>query len=221
MPSAMAANTTIGDSSIPLKVNNVFTWKITQANLTDPYGYDFKVGDKINITIVGISQGSFSTIPTLVVNGTEGYYNESSKTWTLLENVDLIYYNATTHQYFTTEFADWLHHFRVFLTPIPLNMTMIENCIKIAAPYNLIEVSGNVLNFTFTGDPYESFVYTYNSKGQCTTYDWYYNGEILYKLELETSSSSISLGFYFVLFTVISMVSLIIIIKKRHIRVKQ
>ena len=97
---------------------------------------------------------------------------------------------------------------------------MIKNCIEIAAPEDLIEVSGNVLNFTFTRVPYESFVYTYNSKGQCTTYDWYYNGEIFYKLELETSSS-ISLGFYFVLFTVISMVSLIIIIKKRQIRVKQ
>jgi hypothetical protein len=220
MPGAMAANTTIGDSSIPLEVHNVFTWKITQANLTDPYGYDFKVGDKINITIVGISQGSFTTIPTLVVNGNMGYYNKSSKTWTLLENVDLIYYNATTQQYFTTQFEDWLHHFRVFLTPIPLNMTMIKNCIEIAAPVHLVEISGNVFNFTFTGDPYESFVYTYNSKGQCTTYDWYYNGEILYKLELQTSSS-ISLGFYFVLFTVISMVSLIIIIKKRQNRVKQ
>lgn len=202
--------TTIGDSTFPADEGDTYTWRMTYChpNDTDNSG----IGSYYNFSIERIYRDSyFPMTHALIVNATIGVYAKGQNTHLTLNIPDYVVYNATMH------YLD-LNLGKPFIIPIPLNLTMIaENFEDSVLNYTII---GSTLTIYYGSG--KSKVYKFNSNGFVTTITDYELGEKYYEFKLSgAKESAIPFGNYYILFSTLTVICVVIAVKKRHILLKK
>ncbi|MHA1296657.1 MAG: hypothetical protein ACTSRH_07955 [Promethearchaeota archaeon] len=200
--------TTLGESSFPAEENDYFIWKCV--NSTDP---KHNIGDLIRFTVEKIYNETFDGIHSLIVNYTIENYNFISGLWIPQQtNTFYMAYNKTKN------FLNWsmisYRQANIYLVPIPVNLTLIGDAIASAGFLNY-SISGDKLVLDYRNSTIVQL--TINPDGISTTIEKITNGSLVYKWELNTSKIIvvIPLGNSFIIYVIISIVSLTILLKKK------
>jgi hypothetical protein len=209
-PVAMS-QTTIGNSTIPVEVDDVITWKCTYLHVT-LYPIYYGAGSILEYTIEEISRGSHGPLSyALIANITEKFDYTNIVNYTKIVNTPtyLVYNKSLNYiEYNKTESFD----FKAFIVPIPLNLTLVADYFETLG--YTCEVDGNKLRF-IDGDSIKEN--TYNSNGLLTKYEWRNTaGDLAMRYKLVVPDKDvIPLGLSFLLFTALTVLSLVAILKKR------
>ena len=139
------------------------------------------------------------------------FYNATDATWdTLLNDTRYIAANATQDYIYFREFG---HAGVFFFLPIPINLTMLGEYALSLLPYFSYSISGDSITIeSFSHD----FILTFNSNGIMTKMITTAFGLAPTELTLENRSPGVSFGFYYLFFTLIGIIGLVYL-KKRKI----
>ena len=212
-------STTIDDSTYPVAEGDIYIWKCT---LCDP-SWDLiaGVGSYHSITIDRIYRGSFfDPHPinggfikyALIVDVTEERYLKGLDQHDIWEEPYYVVYNKSLHYLYLEDAISRI-------VPIPLNLTLIAESMESSRGISCT-IDGNTISYEH--DPEEFSEYTFNSNGIATTWRYIANSTTMYRFELGNGEeSTIPFGNYYILISSITLICLVIIIKKRHISFKK
>jgi hypothetical protein len=209
-PVAMS-QTTIGNSTIPVEVDDVITWKCTYLHVT-LYPIFYGAGSTLELTIEDIYRGSDGPLSyALITNITSKFESEKDNFTDIANYPNYIVYNKSLN-YITYNNIDPLHSFKAYIVPIPLNLTLIAEYYESLG--DSCSVDGNKLIFIDVDKIEEN---TYNSNGILTKYEWRNTaGDLARRIKLVVPDKDvIPLGIYFLLFTALTVFSLVVIVRKR------
>jgi len=237
---------TFGDSVINVDVGTVITLTCTQTQETGLPGGP-KVGDKISTTINAVTNENNLVV---VNGSFETYNSTTRTWSTSVNNVTILKYNSTTNYFNCSIDMGYAISYSEVIAPYPLNLTIVANFfdseestyVMNSTIYTLNFSSiivGSVFNLTWNINVNHtkggSFwrACTYNSLGILTQLEiecpgWFGPGypppgfdptiSTIYKVQYPPTP--IPFGFSFIGITVISVITLVIIVKKRKLHVK-
>ena len=187
--------TTIEDTTFPADVGKTYSWKVTYA--------DESKGAKLIYTIESIEKGVHNTIDALIVYCTIiGYPPEGGSVD--LANNSLYLAANKTQNYLAFETYWW----GPVMIPTPINLTLVAEAIH-AYNYSIVD------NTIIETDMEYSSEYTFNTKGFLTTVVAKEDGIMIWKCVLDTSEAAIPIGNYFLIFIVISVITLVYLKKQK------
>ncbi|TKJ18739.1 MAG: hypothetical protein CEE43_17225 [Promethearchaeota archaeon Loki_b32] len=200
--------TTQGDTTFGVDRLDEYNWKIT-AGAPEVIGYKYKI--KIENIFVG--GGVYQpNVHCCLLDVTMEFYNATDATWdTLINNSRYIAANETEDYIY---FRDFDHVGVFFFIPTPINLTMLGEYALSLPAYFSYSVSGNSITMeSFFGD----YILTFNSNGVMTKMIATAFGISAAELTLVTGDApAISFGFYYLFFTLIGIIGLVYL-KKRKI----
>ncbi|MFW9940722.1 MAG: hypothetical protein ACFFFT_06760 [Candidatus Thorarchaeota archaeon] len=205
------STTTIGNTTFPADEGDSYLWKVSSA--TGPAELFF--GWRINLTIEDIDHGLYLDTNSLIVNCTIDCYNKTGGVW--YNDITRKFYMAANISENFIKFGSWLSSgLIIFIIPIPINLNLIGEYLDTLVSITGSSVSGNTIISSGGVGIYEQ---TFNSNGILTKFVTKVEGEIMWKLTLETPSddNGIPLGYSFVIFMIISILA-IIYIEERKIK---
>ncbi|MFX1315294.1 MAG: hypothetical protein ACFE9T_05485 [Promethearchaeota archaeon] len=195
-------DTTIGNSTVPVEEGDFYKWKMTYCHPN--YSSFWGVGSYINLTVETIEQGSFGPMTeALLISVTFGEYIKGLDVHGSVYFANWLVYNATLHYLYIEDL--------LFIVPIPLNLTLVAE----AWGEPIYTIEGR----TYTTNPGSGYdvIFKFNSDGFVTNYIRYYEGEKLYEYTLGGGEEEIPFGNYFLLVSIIAIISVILIIKKQQL----
>ena len=195
---------TIGNSTFHADEGDVYTWEMTYCHpaLNASYG----VGSYINLTIEDIGQGAyFSITHALLVNATLGYFRINANAHQVSYIQNYIVHNATQHYFYSPTFT-------LFIIPTPLNLTMICDFFETQG-YTCTRDGKKVTAEFFD----EIHTYKYNSIGHLIEYTFSEDNELgfVYGSNGSDGGSTISFGYYLLVFAIIGTLALIYLEKRK------
>jgi len=201
--------TTIGDSTFPADEGDVYTWEMTYCHPNSTWFAG--VGSYYNLTIEKIYRDTyFPMTHALIVNATKGEYMKGLNAHISYNVPDFVVYNAS---------LQYINLIELYIVPIPLNLSMIAEYYE--GKGHTCTIDGTTLTIDYFGEPVYD-VYKFNSNGFATTITMFYGGEIEYIFQLGgAEESEIPFGNYYILFSILTVICLIIVVKKRYISLKK
>jgi len=194
-------NATIGDSTFPADEGDIYTWKCTYCSPN--WSLFLGVDSQVEVNINRIYQGSYMEVgQALIVNVTLNYYIKATD-----------YHMSINFPYYIV-YDEIFHYKRIvhcFIVLTPINLTLIADYI-IRSGDNC-SIQGNYLNVDYgynrTGH------YLYNLNGFATKFEYREIGITQYIIKLVRRKTTIDLGYYYILFSIISIISIGIFTKKK------
>ncbi|MFX1464356.1 MAG: hypothetical protein ACFFBF_15130 [Promethearchaeota archaeon] len=205
--------TTIGDTTFPAEVGDVYVWHFLEA-----YGSDFS--DKINFTAEAVYQGQHASVDALIVNYSQGYYNDTTAQWTTTH--DNVFYMAAneTQNYFNISSTFWGYPI-AYLIPTPINLSAIALTLSSHPEIDSYEVFSDRIHLYRDGGDYQYKLW-FSSSGILTRWEERTNVfASVFVLETpldgngEDGGGAISFGHSFLIFALISIVALVYLKKKK------
>lgn len=213
-PSVKCA-TTIEDTTFPGEVGDIYTWEVTYSISAE------QIGDLVNFTTEAIYKGQYASVASLKVNCSIQHYNSTIDLWIDLYNNSFYMAANQTQQYYALD-PFFLDEIALFLIPTPINLTAFGLIFSTNPRVSTYSIDGNTLKIN-TFD-YSIFEFTFSSSGILTSLTAYFTLIGLTKVfemilitpidEGNGDEEIISLGSYFLIFTLISVVGLVCIKKK-------
>ncbi len=204
--------TTIGDTTFPAEVGDVYVWHFLEA-------YGTELSDKINFTTEAVYQGQHASVDALIVNYSLGYYNTTSSQWTTTH--DNVFYMAAneTQNYFNISSTFWGYPI-AYLIPTPINLSAIALTLSSHPGIDSYDVYSDRIHLYRDGGDYQYKLW-FSPSGILTR--WEERTSLFASVfELETpldgngeDGGAISLGHYFLIFALISIVALVYLKKKK------
>jgi hypothetical protein len=198
--SSATSITTQGDTTFNVDEGDFFLWTITG-------------GDKYNLTIEEIYNGTYMSIDSYMINVSLGYYDSQYDTW--WTNPNNAFYVAANE---TLDFITYSSHLGpglYLIIPTPINLTMFGEYVVGWPSIDNYTVSSDQITFTFSA---ENIVYNvkFNSDGILTKYVIKYEDNTTSVIELVTGDKeAIPYGYFFMIFTLIGIISLIYLEKRK------
>ena len=150
-------------------------------------------------------KGVHNTIDALMVYCTIITYAPTGGALTI-ENNSLYMAANNTQNYLVFE-VYWMLY--TVIIPTPIDLTLVAECLH-ATNYSIV---GNTIIENYYGDTQE---YTFNDEGFLTSHVWKEDGEMQYRLVLDTGGdAAIPFGNYFLIFAVISVLALVYLKKQK------
>ncbi|MFX1314626.1 MAG: hypothetical protein ACFE9T_02090 [Promethearchaeota archaeon] len=201
-------DTTIGDATFPADEGDSYKWVVTYCH--PMYNWILGAGSYLNVTIDAIYSGSYGPMThALIINATVAQYFKGLDQYSVWDTPFYIVYNNSMHFLY----AGW---FGYTILPIPLNLTLAAD-FAISLGYSAT-VDGNTL--TLEDDPGELDVYNFNSHGfviSAIEYENYTDTVVKFELSgVGADGGEISYGNYFLIYSISTVVCLIVIVKIRH-----
>jgi hypothetical protein len=208
---ATVSQTTIDDSTIAVEVDDIIAWKCTYLHIS-LYPFFYGVGSILEYTIEDISRGSHGGLSyALIVNITSKFGYERENFTSIVNYPEYMVYNKSLNFIEYNNSIPALHSFKAFIIPFPLNLTLIADYFESLG--DTCEVDGNKLRFIDGNEVREN---TYNSDGILTKYEWRADGTLAMQYKLAgPSKDEIPFGNFFLLFTIITVLALIVIFRKK------
>jgi hypothetical protein len=203
--------TVIGQTTFPFEEEDSFVWRCV--NSTGP---KHNSGDLTRFTVESIYNDTVEGINCLMVNYSIDEYDVIKGNWIRYQD-DLFYlaYNETE------QFLNWsavaYHDANIYLSPTPVNLTLIGNAVERAGFWNYT-INDNMIMFDYgNGTTVEI---TINSQGISTTIESYNLTKTVYKWELEEDNIIviIPMGNYFLYFGTASIGVILFYTKKKLIK---
>ncbi|MFW9940720.1 MAG: hypothetical protein ACFFFT_06750 [Candidatus Thorarchaeota archaeon] len=204
--------TTQGDTTFNVDEGDFFLWATTG-------------GDKINLTIEEIYKGTYLSVDSYMINATIGnYYSQENFWWKIISNEFYIAANET---------LDFIHYSRLsgsliyLIIPTPINLTMIGEHAISKPGFNNYTVSGDQITLIDFPEYPDHMVYivTFNSDGILTKIVAKFRNELTeyeetyWEMVLSTGDEeAIPYGYFFMIFTLIGVISLVYLEKKEKLR---
>jgi hypothetical protein len=199
--------TTQGDTTFGVDKGDFYRWTFTS-------GPPSLKGFKYNLTIEDIYNGSHLTIDSYIIDATLGFYNKTEKLWhTLIIDSFLVAANETL------DFVDYASVLRYslfyFIIPTPINLTMIGEYSKYSGTSSSYVVSEDQLTledlFNLT------YILTFNSDGLLIKSVVESEITTVAVLELDSGGGedTIPFGYFFMIFILIGVISLVYLIKRK------
>jgi len=199
--------TTQGNTTFGVDRLDVYNWKTT-AGAPEVIGYGYKI--KVENIYVGGGHYQPNTHCCLF-DVTMEFYNATDSTWSTLIN-DSRYIAANETQNYIY-FRDFNHTGLFFFIPTPINLTMLGEYASSLSSYGNYSINGNTITIaSFLGD----YILTFNSNGVMTKTIATVFGIAAVEITLENGSPGVSFGFYYLFFTLIGIIGLVYL-KKRKI----
>lgn len=202
--------TVIGESVFPFKEHQSFVWRCV--NSTGP---KHNINDLTRFTVESIYNETFKSVHCLMVNYSIDEYDVIKGQW--IRNQDNLFYLAYNK---TENFLNWsaiaYQEANIYLTPTPVNLTLIGDAVESASFWNYT-VDNDMITFDYgNGTTVEL---TINSQGISTTIESFNLTESVYKWELDEDEIIviIPMGNYFVWFGVASVCVMVYYTKKKII----
>ena len=213
-PSVKCA-TNIEDTTFPGEVGDIYTWEAIYSINPE------QVGDYHNFTTEAIYKGQYASVDSLIVNCSLKYYNTTTSLWINEYNNSFYMAANQTQQYYALE-PYFIDAIALYLIPTPINLTAFGLIFSTNHRVNFYSVDGNTLRISTVN--FSLFEYTFSSSGIMTSLKAYYTryGPIkVFEMILITpidegngDEEIISLGSYFLIFTLISVIGLVCLKKK-------
>ena len=142
--------TTIGDTTFPADVGDVYVWKFISASggrRTDIYF------EKMNFTTDAVYQGQHNSVNVLIVNYSLGYYDEDTSQWTTPH--DNTFYMAAneTQNYFNIS-STLIGYPIAYLIPTPINLSAIALTLSNHPEIDTYEVFSDRIHLNRDGGDY-------------------------------------------------------------------
>lgn len=219
--------TTIGDTTFPADVGDVYTWQVTD----DRSGGINTIGNMVNITIEAVYKGQHNSVDALMVNCTLTHYYVTTSLWTpkydnafyMAANETQDYINVSSNFMSLDQLID--HSFItdklfVYLISTPINLSALGLMFMSNPLLDSYEVVGNDLTI-FWGSS-ERAILSFSPLGILTRWEEKMGNFLQYIIELitpmdgdgENGEDGVSFGSYFLIFALISVVGLVFLKKK-------
>ena len=183
--------TIIGESKFPFEEDQYFVWRCV--NSTGP---KHNIDDLTRFTVESIYNETFNSVHCLMVNYSIDEYDVIKGQW--IRNQDNLFYLAYNK---TENFLNWsaivYQEANIYLSPIPVNLTLIGDAVESAGLWNYT-IDNDIINFDYgNGTTVEVII---NSQGISTTIESFNLTETVYKWELDEDQIIviIPMGNYFV-----------------------
>lgn len=209
-PSVKCA-TNIEDTTFPGEVGDIYTWEVIYSINPE------QVGDYFNFTTEAIYKDQYASVDSLIVNCSLKYYNTTTSLWINEYNNSFYMAANQTQQYYALE-PYFIDSIALFLIPTPINLTAFGLIFSTNPRVSAYSVDGNILRINTMPD-FALHEFTFSSSGILTSYEAYftYIGQTkVFEMILITpidegngDEEIISLGSYFLIFTLISVIGLV------------
>ena len=200
------SNTILGESVFPAEMNDEFIWE--KVNATESWYIEV---DYIRFTVTNIYNETNKDENYLFINYTLEFYHRIS--W-VPEYINSFYmaYNKTLN--FLNWSVEGFQFGNLFLFPTPVNYSLIGEAIKIAGFFNYSILGEKIILDNGNSTTIEL---TINPSGISTIIERITNGTTIYRWELNTEDIIIKVPFgnYYLIVLVISVISLVIIKRKK------
>jgi len=207
-PIYSVSNTVLGESVFPTEIDDIFTWETV--NATESWYMEV---DYIRFTTTNIYNETNNDKNYLFLNYTLEFYHRA--TW--IEKYENSFYMAYNK---TLNFLNWsiegLQYGNLFLFPTPVNYSLIGEAIKIAGFFQNYSVSGEMIVLDYENST--TIELTIDPIGISTIIERITNGTTIYRWELNTEDIIIKVPFgnYYLVVLMISVITLVIVKKKRY-----
>lgn len=222
------ASTTVGDSTFFVEKDEVYIWTITKSP-----GAPYEKGDKIRLTIEDIGNGTYLTVDVAIINCTIDIYVSDDEQWQpYTPSSPYIYFNET-QDYIKITTVMMASLGWIFIIPMPINLTLIAEYLNTSFP-----VFDNVTSETYAnggqvvGEDFgegTEYIYDYDDNGILTDFKVKGFGSTFYQMEFgdidldkkddkdDKKVLEIPLGNWFLIFTLLSVIALIILKKRKSL----
>ena len=204
------SQTVIGKSTFPFEEKDSFVWRCV--NSTGP---KHNIDDLTRFTVESIYNETFESVHCLMINYSIDQYDVIKGQW--IRNQDNIFYLAYNK---TEHFLNWsaiaYQRANIYLSPTPVNLTLIGNAVEEAGFWNYT-INNDIITFDYgNGTTVEL---TINSQGISTTIESFNLTETVYKWELDEGKIIviIPMGNYFLYFGAASIGVILFYTKKKVI----
>jgi hypothetical protein len=208
--SSTTSITTQGDTTFNVDEGDFFLWTFTS-------GF---TGDKYNLTIEEIYNGTYMSVDSYMLNATIGNYYSQENTWWTIRNNE--FYVAANE---TLDFIHYGIHFGplYFIIPTPINLTLIGEYAISWPSFDNYTVSGDQITLIDPEYPdHMVYILTFNSDGILTKVVAKFRNELadyeetLWVMVLGTGDEeAIPYGYLFMIFTLIGIISLVYLEKRK------
>jgi len=205
-PSPFSNATILGESEFPAEKEDVFVWETVNATESAYVDVEF-----VQFTVYEVYNETYNSKNYLFMNYTLEFYRR----YAYLPEYENSFYMAYNK---TLNFLNWSEEgfFRgnLFLFPTPVNFTLIGEAVKQAGFLNY-SIDGRKLTLDYGNNTMIEL--TINSSGFSTIIEKITNSTTIYRWELTTEEIIVKVPFgnYFIVVSITTIVSLIIIIKKK------
>ena len=203
------SNTVLGESVFPAEINDRFIWETV--NATESW---YTEVDYIQFIVTNIYNETNNDKNYLFVNYTLGYYYKISFIPDINSNMFYMAYNKTLN--FLNWSVEGFKNGNLFLVPTPVNFTLIGEAVKIAGIFKNYSFSGEKIVLDYENST--TIELTIDPSGISTIIERITNGTTIYRWELKTEDIiiKVSFGNYYLIVLVISVMSLVIVKKKKY-----
>jgi hypothetical protein len=210
LPIYSFSNTVIGESVFPAEKDDSFYWD--SVNATESWYMEV---DYIRFTVTNIYNETNNDKNYLFLNYTLEFYHRA--TWIeKYENSFYMAYNKTLN--FLNWSAEGFQLGNLFLFPTPVNNSLIGEAVKVAGFFQNYSFSGEKLILDYENST--TIELTIDSSGISTIIERITNGTTIYRWELNTDPIIIKVPFgnYYLIVLIISVMSLVIVKKKKMLK---
>ncbi len=204
--------TTINDTTFPTNEGDTHTWLVTASPLNPQY-----LGQKINFTTDAIYKGQHASKDALIVNCTITLYNTTIDLWTIEHIGTYLAANETQNYLWFSSY--FLVDFRALIIPTPINLQLVASTLSNSPRYTNHTINGNRLMIISDGGM-TKHVFYYSTSGFATSLEGYFIEALAVRYELITpidgDGGEIPFGYFFIIPSVISIVIVVLFVKKRH-----
>ena len=206
-PSSFSNATTLGESVFPAEEKDKFIWEIV--NATESWYLEFEF---VQFTVTRIYNETYSSQNFLFMNYTLEFYHRFNwvpkyeKSFYMAYNKTLNFLNWSKEGYFNGN---------LFLFPTPVNYTLIGDAVIIAGSFKNYTINGEKLTLDYENNT--RIELTINSFGISTIIERITNDTTVYRWELKTEGIIIKVPFgnYFLTVSVIAIITLTVVKKKK------
>jgi hypothetical protein len=198
-PRTAVSQTTIGNSNVSVEKDDVITWKCTYCAA----GYEGSAcceGSTYEVDIVDVYQGSYSSISfaliidVIAVSRCHENMSQTNYPYFLVYNESLNFIDFEVNAY---------------IIPIPIDFTLIAEFFE-GYGYTC-QIDGNKVTMVHSQVTWE---HTYNSDGILTKQEWIVDGDLKMRVILQGEGGGggdIPFGNYYILFTIVGIISIVAI----------
>ena len=211
-PNSFSSATVLGESEFPAEEEDIFVWETVNATESIYQDVEF-----VRFTVSGIYNETYNSQNYLFMNYTLEFYQRAHYD-NVYENSFYMAYNKTLN------FLNWSEEgfFRgnLFLFPTPVNYTLIGEAVKSAGFLNY-SINGEKLTLDYGNKT--KIELTINSSGISTIIEKITNMTTIYRWELNTEEIIVKVPFgnYFLAVSLVMIISLTIIKKKKIVNSKK
>jgi len=207
-PSSQANATVLGESEFPAELDDDFVWE--SVNATESWYIDVEY---IRFTVSEIYNETYNSQNFLFMNYTLEFYHRYN--WIpRYENSFYMAYNKTLNYLNWSE--EGYYNGNLFLFPTPVNYTLIGEAVKTAGFLNY-SINGTKIILDYGNNT--RIELTIDSYGISTIIEKFTNSTTIYRWELNTEDIivKVSLGNYFLVISIVTIVTLTFV-KKRKVK---